>query len=903
MLHGMFGQINKHRALSGLPWAVGFSWPHVVGWLAAVLLAVCCVRWSPAQVSRGLGPPSVPVFLPAPRELTRELDRAAKDIEAERFVDALTRLDFILNGPAAGSGEPSEDYFLPSPKGRTRHSLQQEAERLIGSLPDKGRQAYELAYGTDAAKQLDQAVLLGDYNAIGEVSRRYRHTVAGQEATLLLGRQNLIDGRARKALLFLRRLVESEPARERFGAELQLLYATALQLSQQSEEADEVLARIDSSTWDALGRSAAEVTSELPSPVTEVNRVRQWPMVGGNPARNAVLDADMPMRSFAWDAPNVDGDPRGAKALSDLAKAKRGTGELPTFQPLLVGDWVLFRSTSKLVGASMRRELGRTLEYQSSDDSEQSLSEARREARMKQRVWENSLYAQVSSDGELVFLISEIPDSVGGRAINLANELVALELASEGKLRWIVGKDDDQDEPALLGMFFLGAPLPLGDSLFCVGERNGEIRVMELDKSTGKLKWSQQLGHVETISRFMRTDQRRLQGLNLAYADGILVCPTATGGVIGIDITQRRFIWGFEYDRRANQVPRRGVRPSDAWSDNGVVIAGGRVVLTPRDADEMFCLDLMTGERIWKEKVPRGNGLFVAGVQRDRVIVVGKSEVTALGLDDGKPRWRQALRGAPSGRGINTGQHYLLATTDPELIKLDLDDGTIVERMPTIEPLGNLIASEDMIIAQNSLMLRTFFQKEKLLRKVDRRLAENPKDPWALEHLGYVLLDEGNQREGVEKLQQAIVSYPTLQTPGLDYLAKERLADETFKMLLENSDRDALLLADRTKELLPSGRRPKFLRVMTVRNLKDGRINEAFESNLDLFLDSLARSDQMLIEPPMMEFGPRMIHPDRWHRAMFSFRLEGCRRGSSDNSFNSCCCRSWQRCPSSSRPF
>ena len=105
---------------------------------------------------------NVPVFLPPPRELQRELSRAQKDIDEESYVDAITRLNFILNGRDDEKQETvTEDYFLPAQRGKPRNSLLHEVDRMLATLPEKGRQAYELAFGTEAKQQLKQAIAGG----------------------------------------------------------------------------------------------------------------------------------------------------------------------------------------------------------------------------------------------------------------------------------------------------------------------------------------------------------------------------------------------------------------------------------------------------------------------------------------------------------------------------------------------------------------------------------------------------------------------------------------------------------------------------------------------------------------------------------------------------------------------
>ena len=52
-------------------------------------------------------------------------------------------------------------------------------------MPLKGRKQYEVECGFEAKKALDEALAAGDLAQLGEVCRRYFHTKAGYEATLL----------------------------------------------------------------------------------------------------------------------------------------------------------------------------------------------------------------------------------------------------------------------------------------------------------------------------------------------------------------------------------------------------------------------------------------------------------------------------------------------------------------------------------------------------------------------------------------------------------------------------------------------------------------------------------------------------------------------------------------------
>ncbi|MEE8450717.1 MAG: hypothetical protein V3R99_02350, partial [Thermoguttaceae bacterium] len=124
------------------------------------------------------------VFLPPDRKTLQRLAQARELLVQQRYGEAVRYLDSILDGP--------EDYFFQPQKNMPVHrSLKGEAQRLIGSMPRKGRELYQLQYGPRSRQMLSDAIAAGDVAGLAEVSRRFFHTQAGREATLLLGLHHL----------------------------------------------------------------------------------------------------------------------------------------------------------------------------------------------------------------------------------------------------------------------------------------------------------------------------------------------------------------------------------------------------------------------------------------------------------------------------------------------------------------------------------------------------------------------------------------------------------------------------------------------------------------------------------------------------------------------------------------
>src|SRR5262249_48219965 len=171
--------------------------------------------------------------------------------------------------------------------------------------------------------------------------------------------------------------------------------------------------------------------------------------------------------------------------------------------------------------------------------------------------------------------------------------------------------------------FFVGPPLPLSGRLYTLVEKGTDMRLVEIDAARGEVTWVQSLcGHKN--GPITSDIGRRIRGAHLAYADGVLVCPTNAGAIVGVDLLSRRLLAPPAPrpppPARAPPppVPDGGFQQFDprnvlnTWKASPPIIADGRVVFAPPDGDNVECLNLRDGKPLWK--VPREDGLYLAGV-------------------------------------------------------------------------------------------------------------------------------------------------------------------------------------------------------------------------------------------------------------------------------------------------
>jgi len=862
-----------------------------------------------------------PIFFPADRATLQRLSKAQELLEQQRYGESVHLLGDILEGP--------EDYFFQPKRDEPIHrSLKAEAQRLIGELPAEGREAYELLYGANARKNLDDAVARGDIAAITDTARRFFHTKAGYEATFLLAAQQLDQGQPLAAALSLKRL-QASPGAAPFEPTLSVKLAacwahagmndkareTLQQLVQRDRPGRVVLAgkeiplfRRDDEALNWLAQ-VAHLASSTPSDDGD-----EWNMYRGSPTRNTISNGSSPLLSRRWAIPTSDtfGSP-----VKEIVKQLRensqdqGSAQLCSLHPLAVKDLVLMRTVGGLL--AINSTTGKRAWPGPVDESirhlldpgapSHSLNQPARIGNAHQvanpalangprwlshRLYEDLTYGTLSSDGVRVFCIEDLDSGLGaadqrqivnpnGRRIlqtagqRSYNRLAAYDIATEGKLTWEAGGPPGEAQSELAGAFFLGAPLPLADKVYALSELKGEIRLVALDAATGKLDWSQQLAVIETN---WGTEQlRRTAGLSPSYSDGVLICPTAAGAVVALDLTTRSLLWGYQYSRtdtNAPEVARFGMirnpglganagAGANRWLDASVTVASGHVLLTPPESNQLHVLNLLDGKLLWQK--PRDDGLYVGCVHEEKILVIGRNTIRALNLKDGEAVWPEGsfsmpVGSVPSGRGFFNGRRYHLPLSTAEVAAIDMDSGQIVARAKSRDGTvpGNLICHRGAVISQSVDFIERFDQRDDLWQQIAAAIAANPADAEALARRGELLLDEGNFREATESLRKSFEIKADPRTRDL-------LVDALLEGLRVDFAANAAQLTEIERLIDQPAQRSTYLRLVALGWQNAGDVAAAFDAYLRIADqesggDELERVDHVL-----------SVRRDRWVQA------------------------------------
>ncbi len=740
-------------------------------------------------------------FIEAPRSAQQQLREAERSLAEERYSDAVVRLGDLLAGDSEQLAEEDlsgQDFFLEVDDTRAVgqpvvSSMLRAARDKIGSLPSSALDTYRLRYGSLARKLLDEAAQSRDWYQVREVRRRYFHTDAGYEASALLAQHEIYDGRPLAASLLLDDIVRCSRAVSHLGPGIVMLHAAACRHASRPlpsiESIGDQTVTVNGQpaappAADDLGNWLIERTGETKQLSSGVNE--DYPLFGTAADRNGGSAGQLPMSNKRWDLVTT-ASPRQERDIRTAVESLTANGKLPppSWIPIRIGNHLLMRTTERLVGVDYRTgkrvwtypwqtasaELEQDEQSLDTLEDEQTLAEL-----LKQRVWNDNPYGQITSDGKRVFML----DSLGKveltpfGAINMrgtrpadgrSNTLVALDLETEGKLLWRLGADVE-DGSELSEAFFLGPPLPLDGRLYVIVELAGDISLFCLDPATGQEFWRQQLVAVE--SGGIETDPiRRVAGAVPTYHDGILVCPTGAGAIVAIDLSDRMIRWGVTFDRNAEMnraVMGRGQglevgQLMQRWFSGTAVIADSTVLVTPIESDRLFGMDLLTGLKRFDQK-NRVHMRYLAGAREGRFFVVGTNQIRAFDLRTGGAVWnspRDML--APgqliSGIGVFGDGEYLLPTSNNEIVRVSLQDGKVLGRRRTRYPLGNLIAAGGEIISQGPTKLSVAFGEKSLEPLVDRMLDQNPDDLEALIRKSELLIQRGQRTDALRLLDRA----------------------------------------------------------------------------------------------------------------------------------------------------
>ena len=594
----------------------------------------------------------------------------------------------------------------------------------------------------------------------------------------------------------------------------------------------------------------------------------------------------------------------------DIEEAQVG---LPVGQPLIVGGKAIMRTfdrvravdvaTGSLLWESFQQDSAFTEQFNLAgaksalnfprSDIRCPVNQAQ-EALLLARTRLDRTTGTISSDGQQVYFVNG--GGIASRATRhgmarlaeiipkSSNTLRAVDVTT-GSLVWEVGGASDTPRLPGAGRFFLGPPTCLDDGLFVTAEDDGQAILLKLDPSTGTTNWQQELG--ETIAPAINEALRRITGEAPVVAGGLLVCTASSGQVFAVEPDEQRIVWMSSYPSEIQPVPafpatirsqsqRMNTDLQDnpnRWRETLVVASDGRLILAAVDSPVLTCLDVVTGEVLWKQ--PRRDSLFVAVVHDGRVVVVGEYGVRSLDLHSGETQWVVAFENrVPAGRGVRSGETYHLpvsvivppvkevatennkddadaasllspvASLQGAVLSLDLKTGRVLAEsaMPDGQRVGNLSAADGRLVSQSFNSVVGLESISDLQTRLAQQIEQQPEAPATLLARARLRLHNGD-RSGMDDLLETLSALARQKPPGasasteavrLQRDAEALLIGQILEMQKQGDVLDQKLFDLLDQIDLDAGTQLTMQRVKTDSLLRQGQFAAAFDQLLAL---------------------------------------------------------------------
>lgn len=208
------------------------------------------------------------------------------------------------------------------------------------------------------------------------------------------------------------------------------------------------------------------------------------------------------------------------------------------------------------------------------------------------------------------------------------NGLTAVDAAS-GVVRWRT-----RDNPEFKGLHVASEPCVAGGLVYLLTRNNevgdATVRAVALDARTGRVVWSRTLTMGPDGSRALTYNPEALAfelPAPLAAERGVLFA-THMGRMFFLDPLSGAVVWMRRYPQAPDDGTIAGTPVSPA------LLAGGTIVVAPRDSCRIYALEADTGRLVWEQ--PAGRDPFLCGVWRDRVVAAGRG-VRLLDRATGSP--------------------------------------------------------------------------------------------------------------------------------------------------------------------------------------------------------------------------------------------------------------------------
>ncbi|HET6425812.1 MAG TPA: PQQ-binding-like beta-propeller repeat protein, partial [Planctomycetaceae bacterium] len=437
----------------------------------------------------------------------------------------------------------------------------------------------------------------------------------------------------------------------------------------------------------------------------------------------------------------------------------------------------------------------------------------------------NSTYFSLTTNGRQVFLVDgagsalealtserglrELPDEQQREALN--NDVIAIDLNAVQKdaaqsSSWSLRARTSGDRSPFRNHTFLGPPAATPGLIVVLSEVDREVCAAAVDSETGEVHWIQPVAEPDTT--ILEDRERFKRSCTPVIARGFVLCPTQLGSLVALDLTTGAFAWV-----HAHYDPRPPVSRPAAYRSMAALpqtrnaafnarpwVTDSRVVYLAGQSDAIYCLDLESGRAQWSVSQPDADA--IATVTESAVVLLGRTSLRALSLENGAELWSVRLPVPPSGEAVAYQGELVVPLSKGSLWRVRLHDGAVLSKEIGSEryPTGHLAITRDGVVALGTDGLSAY-QFTSVVRQ-ELAKAATPAVANAADEFRFaeVALAEGNLAETVKHLEAA----RGLDAAGWAARTDPLLRGAYFSLLQSDRERRAVWL-ERLRPLCQTG--------------------------------------------------------------------------------------------------
>lgn len=782
------GQLNTTIILSAWACLPAAAMPSAVGFQAQVAPPLAPEETSPRTGGNSLMPPS-------DRDAETWLKRAAEAASRGDWKLAADTLERVI--------DQHGDRTVTLDEGQRYYSATHLAQAQIADWPPEGLAAYRVLYDPEARRLLDKAKRDHDLAALREIARKYPLTHSGPEAMTLLV-DWLIDQRQPSEAIELLDRLAGLAGTAIPPADLILKQAVAYTLSGERGRAAAAIERMRKlrlktdaalpEDWpiriERVQRFFEDMKLESPHPRTGSSGLRTaaaWPYRLGPAAAQGRMPAIAPVMNDQNDQTVML---PGSGSLNRIAAARviRRQGRPPVWQAVSDGRRLFVTCPAGLFARDLatsdflwqafvkhRRRDPRITNFRLrvgiiGNRASRTGDDKSRLDPLTTRTLYHEYRGEVSTAFGRVFVIEQ--DATPGEqrptlqgviplrpvqdteSLSAPNTLRAYE-ADTGRAAWTKGRGGLRGDVLKFAHFY-AAPVATGSFLVVpyVFRNDLFLAVLEPDGTLVK----------QVLLGSGRPGMFPINGtLQPTVHDGTVYVPSGAGLLLALNAYDFSLRWLTAYERSTSLTSRLVGRrrgwlgassaspQADEWLTSPPIVAGGRVLLAPHDAEMLLAFDPQDGAQSWA--FPRGEHRFIVGADDKRIVVAGRA-IEAVDLATGQSQWTfDDVR--PSGRPVLCDEE-ILVPTEEGLVRLELATGKQVgDLAPTDGPLGNLLAIDGSLISIGADRIAVFPDPIQSRVLAQARLAKNPDDVEALIRLARLTMLTKDWNGAMALLDQA----------------------------------------------------------------------------------------------------------------------------------------------------